>query len=80
MSCKRTTVKNKVQAKAKYHVMTEMGILYIHLFVHSSFRTNLIVFNRSSILLRWLKMRIVKIECFFACYVKDLVITKYLAQ
>ena len=75
MSCKRTRDKNKVLAKAKYHVMTEMGISDIQLF-----RTNLIVFNWSSILLTWFKMRIVRIESFFARYVKDLVITKYLAH
>ena len=33
MRCKRATDENKVLAKAKYHVMTEMGISYIHLFV-----------------------------------------------
>ena len=32
MRCKRTTDKNKVLAKAKYHIMTEMGISDIHLF------------------------------------------------
>ena len=75
MRYRRRSDKNKALANAKYHVMTEMGISDIQLF-----RTNLIVFNWSSILLTWFKMRIVRIESFFAWYVKDLVITKYLAH
>ena len=75
MRYKRRSDKNKALAIAKYHVMIEMGISDIQLF-----RTNLIVFNWSSILLKWFKMRIVRIESFFARYVKDLVITKYLAN
>ena len=75
MRYKRRSDKNKALANAKYHVVIEMGISDIQLF-----RTNLIVFNWSSILLTWFKMRIVRIESFFAWYVKDLVITKYLVH
>ena len=75
MSYKRRSDKNNALANAKYHVMIEMGISDIQLF-----RINLIVFNWSSTLLRWFKMRTVKIESFFPQYVKDLVITKYLAH
>ncbi len=75
MRYKRRSDKNMALANAKYHVMTEMGVSDIQLF-----RTNLIVFNRSSILLRWFKMRIIRKESFFGWYVKDLVITKYLAH
>ncbi len=75
MRYKRRSDKNKALANAKYNVMTEMGISDIQLF-----RINLIVFNWSSILLKLFKMRIVRIESFFARYVKDLVITKYLAH
>ena len=70
MRFKRRYKKNKALADAKFQVMTQMGISDIQLF-----RTNLIVFNWSSILLKWFKMRIVRIESFFARYVKDLVIT-----
>ena len=56
MRYKRRSDKNKALANAKYHVMTEMGISDIQLF-----RTNLIVFNWSSILLKRFKMRIVRI-------------------
>ena len=65
MRYRRRSDKNKALANAKYDVMTEMGSSYIQLF------SNLIVFNRSSIRLRGFKMRIVKIESFFARYVKD---------
>ena len=75
MRYKRRSDKNKALANAKYNVLTEMGISDIQLF-----RINLIVFNWSSILLKLFKMRIVRIESFFARYVKDLVITKYLAH
>ena len=75
MRYKRRSDKNMALANANYHVMTEMGVSDIQLF-----RTNLIVFNRSSILLRWFKMRIIRKESFFARYVKDLVITKYSAH
>ena len=75
MRYKRRSDKNKALANAKYNVMTEMGISDIQLF-----RINLIVFSWSSILLKLFKMRIVRIESFFARYVKDLVITKYLAH
>ena len=75
MRYKRRSDKNKALANAKYNVLTEMGISDIQLF-----RINLIVFSWSSILLKLFKMRIVRIESFFARYVKDLVITKYLAH
>ena len=75
MRYKRRSDKNKALANAKHNILTEMGISDIQLF-----RINLIVFSWSSILLKLFKMRIVRIESFFARYVKDLVITKYLAH